>query len=128
MQESNNDFFEDTHALLTNYVDDRLLLLKIKAAEKSGKLVSAVITFLIVAFFIFFILLFISIMGGYYFAEVTGSTFLGFSIIAGIYFVLFLLFLAMRKQLVSKRINNHVIKIFFEKSANEMELNSQDDE
>jgi hypothetical protein len=127
MEEKKDDFFEETYGLLTDYVDDRILLLKIQAAEKSGKLMSAFVTMAVVALFTFFILMFISIMGGYYFAEKTGSTFYGFSIIAGIYVVLLMIFLVLDKRIFSKRIVNVVIKIFFERSAVESDLSKEDE-
>lgn len=128
MEETKKDFFEETYGVFTEYVDDRMLLLKIQAAEKSGKLISAIIKMAVVALFIFFILLFVSIMGGYYFAELTGSMFYGFSIVAGIYIFLLLVFLLINKQFLSKRIMNTVIRIFFERSAVETDLNNQEDE
>jgi hypothetical protein len=127
MEENKKDFFEDTYSLFTDYVEDRILLLKIQTAEKSGKLLSALMTIAVLALFSFFILLFISIMGGYYFAEVTGSMFYGFSIIAGIYIVSLLVFLLVNKQVLSKRIMNMVIRIFFERSAVETDLNDSDE-
>lgn len=127
MEEKKSDFLEETYGMFTDYVDDRLLLLKIQAAEKSGKLLSAVITIAVVALFSFFILLFLSIMGGYYFAEVTGSMFYGFSIIAGIYIVFLLVFLILNKQVLAKRIIDLVIRIFFEKSKVETDLTSEDE-
>lgn len=128
MEETKKDFFEETYGVFTEYVDDRMLLLKIQAAEKSGKLISAIIKMAVVALFIFFILLFVSIMGGYYFAELTGSMFYGFSIVAGIYIFLLLVFLLINKQFLSKRIMNTAIRIFFERSAVETDLNNQEDE
>ena len=128
MEEAKKDFFEETHSLLSDYVDDRILLLKIQTAEKSGKLISAMVRLAVVSLFSFFIILFVSIMGGYFFAELTGSMFYGFSIVAGIYIFLLIIFLTLDKQVFSKRIMNMVIKIFFEKSAGEIELNDGDDE
>lgn len=128
MEEPKKGFFEETYGVFTEYVDDRMLLLKIQAAEKSGKLISAIITMAVVALFIFFILLFVSIMSGYYFAELTGSMFYGFSIVAGIYIFLLLVFLLINKRFLSKRIMNTVIRIFFERSAVETDLNSEEDE
>ncbi|PBQ33049.1 hypothetical protein CNR22_15105 [Sphingobacteriaceae bacterium] len=125
--EEKKEYFEETYELFTNYVDDRMLLLKIQAAEKSGKLMSAFITMAVVALFTFFILLFVSIMGGYYFAEVTGSTFYGFSIIAGIYILLLLIFLVLNKQVLSQYIINTVIRIFFERSKVETDLTNEDE-
>ena len=128
MQDQEKDFFEETHAIFTNYVDDRLLLIKIRTAKKSGRLISVLVSILIASFFFFFLSLFLSIMAGFYFAQLVGSNVVGFSIVAGIYAFLLLLFLALRKQIVFKPITNLIIKIFFEKSLNEMELNTQDDE
>lgn len=125
MEENKEDFFEETYELFTNYVEDRILLLKIQAAEKSGKLISAIVTLAVIALFVFFILFFISMMGGYYFAELTGSTFYGFSIIAGIYVVLLLVFLLLNKTLISRGIINMVIRIFFEKSHAETDLDDE---
>ena len=127
MEENKQDFFEETYDVFTNYVDDRILLLKIQAAEKSGKLMSAFVTIAIVALFTFFILLFVSIMAGYYFAELTGSTFIGFSIVAGIYILLLAVFLVVNKQILSKRIIDLVIKIFFERSVVETDLSEDND-
>lgn len=128
MEETKKDFFEETYGVFTEYVDDRMLLLKIQAAEKSGKLISAIIKMAVVALFIFFILLFVSIMSGYYFAELTGSMFYGFSIVAAIYIFLLLIFLLINQQFLSKRIMNTVIRIFFERSAVETDLTNEEDE
>lgn len=127
MEEDKKDFLDETYGLFTDYVEDRILLLKIQTAEKSGKLLAALMSIAVLALFGFFILLFISIMGAYYFAEVTGSTFYGFSIIAGIYVMLLLVFLFVNKQVLSKRIMNMVIRIFFERSAVETDLNNNDE-
>lgn len=127
MEAGKQDFFEETSDVFKDYVEDRILLLKIQAAEKSGKLVAALFTLAVVCLFSFFILLFVSIMGAYYFAGITGSTFYGFSIIAGIYLLLLLLFLMINRQFLSKRIIDMVIKIFFERSSVENDLNDQND-
>ncbi len=128
MEDKETDFFGDTHTLLTDYVDDRMLLLKIQAAEKSGKLISTLVTMAVVAIFCFMILVFLSLMGGYYFAELTGSKVIGFGIIAASYVFVLLVFLLLNRSVVSKRINNMVIRIFFEQSASEAELNDFDND
>jgi hypothetical protein len=128
VKENEKDFFGDTYSLFTNYVDDRLLLLRIQAAEKSGKLAGALIKMVVTAFLVSLILLFISITGGYYFAEITGSMVYGFGIIALLHIFLLSVFLLLNKQFISKRVMNMVIRIFFERSPNELELNEDDDE
>ena len=67
-------------------------------------------------------------MGGYYFAELTGSKVAGFGIIAAIYVFVLLVFLVLNRSVFSKRINNLVIRIFFERSPSETDLNDFDND
>lgn len=126
MAEDNTDFFEDSHKLLTKYIDDRLLLLKIQTAEKSGKILAKIITIIVLTILASFVMFFLSMMGGYYFADVTGSMFKGFGIVALIYIAFFFAFLVYSKYFLHDNILNMVIKILFEKSEQELEL--EDDE
>lgn len=114
MKEEQKNFFGETQELVENYVKNRLLLFKLQTAEKSAKLVSLVFTGLILALLCFFILFFLSIMAGYYFAEKTGSMFYGFGIVTAIYLVLFLLLLYLRKKFLNKYISDTVIRVFFD--------------
>ena len=121
MQEVIPGFLEETQDLLEEYVNNRLQLLKLQTAEKSAKLISFVFVALAIALLFFFILLFISIMAGYYFAEKTGSQVYGFGIVACFYILLLLVVLLLRKKLVDKYISDKVIKIFFEPTENDDE-------
>ena len=114
MPEKEEDYFDRTYEVIKDYTEDRLLLLKIQAAKKTGKLISKLIFIAVSAMLLFFLLLFVSMMLGYYFAELTGSLFAGFSIVAGIYFVLFLLFVLLFRNFISVRIMDMVTDIFFE--------------
>ncbi|MBL7931752.1 MAG: phage holin family protein [Bacteroidia bacterium] len=126
--ENESDFFNDTYNILTNYVEDRLLLLRIRAAEKSGKLAAILIKLAVVVIFIFFILLFASLTLGYYLSQVTGSLVSGFGALTVTYLVLFLLFLLINKQFISKWVINTVIRVFFEKTQAEIDADSDYDE
>lgn len=119
MPEQEEDYFDKTYELLKNYSDDRLLLLKIQAAKKTGKLISRLIFIVISSMLLFFLLFFISIMMGYYFADLTGSLYKGFSIVAGIYLLLFIIFIVLFRNVISAKIMNMATAIFFEKNANE---------
>lgn len=114
MENEKGNFFGETQQLVEDYVKNRLLLFKLQTAEKSAKLVSLVFTGLILALLCFFILFFLSIMAGYYFAEKTGSMFYGFGIVTGIYLLLFFLLLYLRKNFLNKYISDTVIRIFFD--------------
>jgi hypothetical protein len=114
MSPTDKDFFEETHVLLTNYVEDRLLLAKIEATKKTSKLISSSIVFLIVIIFLFFIFLFAGLMGGYFFAEKFGSLYKGFALMGAIYFSVLTLFLLFFRKILINLVSNNIIKVFFE--------------
>jgi hypothetical protein len=114
MQQSEQNYFEETYNLIKKYSDDRLLLIKIQTTKKTSKLISKLIFIGISAILFFFMLLFISIMLGYYFADLTGSLFSGFGIVAGIYFFIFIFFMLLFKNFISVRIMDMVTNIFFD--------------
>jgi hypothetical protein len=60
MEEQKPGFFEETQELVEDYVSNRLQLLKLQTAEKSAKLISLLLTVLVMALLAFFILLFLS--------------------------------------------------------------------
>jgi len=128
MEENKGDFFEDTQKLLTNYVDDRILLLKIQAAEKTGKFASTMINVLVIALIFFFVVLFFSVVGALYFSEVLGSYLRGFGVMLGIYVGVLIIYLILSKLFISKKIMNSAIKMFFDPSKAEQELTHEDDE
>lgn len=128
MEENKGDFFEDTQKLLTNYVDDRILLLKIQAAEKTGKFASTMINVLVIALIFFFVVLFFSVVGALYFSELLGSYLKGFGMMLAIYVAVLIIYLILNKVFISKKIMNSAIKLFFDPSKAEQELTDEDDE
>lgn len=116
MEEKKPGFFEDTQDLLEEYISNRLQLIKMQTSEKSARLVSLVFAGLVIALLVFFILLFLSIMAGYYFSELTHSQFYGFGIVAAFYIVLLVLVLYLRRRFLDKYISDLVVRIFFESS------------
>lgn len=121
MSDKKNAFFEDTQALVEDYVNNRLKLLKLQTAEKSSKLVTLIFAGLVIGLLAFFILLFLSIMAGYFFAELTHSQFYGFGIVAAFYILLLVVVIYMRKKFLDKYISDTVVKIFFDSNDDEDE-------
>lgn len=128
MEERKEDFFGDTQKLLTSYVDDRILLLKIQAAEKTGKFASTMINVLVIALIFFFVILFFSVVGALYFSEILGSYLRGFGVMLAIYVGVLIIYLILSKLFISKKIMNSAIKIFFDPSKAEQELNDEDND
>ncbi len=124
MDEQNN-FFAESKSALEKYIQDRILLLKLQSVEKISVLMSLMFTGLLVALLAFFVLLFLSIMAGYYFATLTGSMFAGFGIITGFYAVLLILVVMLGKKYLTAFITNLIVKIFFDVNAEDKNDDNQ---
>lgn len=115
MEEPKEDFFSASRKDVETYVRNRIWLLKLQAGEKTAQLMAALVSIIMIGLLGFFVLLFLSIMAGYYFSELTGSLFTGFGIVTGFYVVLLLALVLGRKKVEAKVIDA-VIRIFFDKT------------
>jgi energy-coupling factor transporter transmembrane protein EcfT len=86
-QEEN--YFQDTKSKFKQYVDKRMLLLRLHATEKASKLASALITITVIVVVALFLLIFLSFTAGYWLASLTGSLVIGFGIITLFYLIVF---------------------------------------
>ncbi len=118
MQEEDNQttFFTESRQKLEQYIADRVLLVKLQMVEKVSQLTALLFTGITLALLTFFILLFLSIMAGYFFADITGSLYIGFGIVSAFYISLFVLIIKLRKNVIEKYIVEAVIKIFMDKT------------
>ena len=114
MQADKQSFFKETQQLVEDYEKERILLLKLQTAEKTAQLASIIFGGVIIGVFVFFILLFLSIMAGYFLEELTGSWYYGLGIVTAFYAVLVAILIYFRKALLYKFISNSVIRILFE--------------
>ena len=114
MQNEESSFFSESREQIEQYIRDRILLIKLQAAEKVARLSGLLFTGIVLALLSFFVLLFISIMCGYFFASVTGSLYLGFGIVAAFYLLLLVLIVRYRKVLIQNWVADTIVKIFFE--------------
>jgi hypothetical protein len=118
MEEAKEDFFAASGKELEQYFQDRLLLLKMQVGDKTASLVTLLFSVMVIGLLAFFILLFLSIMAGYYFAGLTGSLYTGFAIVAVFYLCLLGVLIGMRKWF-RRKIINILIRIFFAKTDND---------
>lgn len=116
MQPDKPGFFKDTQQLAEEYIRERLLLLKLETAEKSAKLASVVFASMIIGVFGIIVLLLLSALGCYFFKELTGSWYYGFGIVTGLYAIVLIALVILRKSVLYKYITNFVIRLFFEKT------------
>lgn len=115
MQNEEPSFFTESRKQIEQYIQDRLLLIKLQVAQETARFVGLFFTGLLLSVFGFCVLQFLGMMGGYWFASLTDSLYIGFGIIAAIYLVLFLLIVKFRKILIETRVGNIVVRRFFEK-------------
>ncbi|WP_153796145.1 phage holin family protein [Foetidibacter luteolus] len=116
-QDTQENFFAQSKEKLEQYVKDRLLLFKLQMVEKTSKLIASMFIGLMITIISLFILIFLSIMGGYYFANLLGNLYWGFGVIAGIYLLLLILLIVLGKRVVQLYITNMIIEIFFDQTA-----------
>jgi len=119
MQPEKQGFFKDTQELAEEYIRERLLLLKLEAADKSARLASIAFASIIIGIVFTIVLLLLSALGCYLLQMLTGSWFYGIGIVALFYMVLLTLLVVFRKSLFYKSVSNFVVRIFFEKTEND---------
>lgn len=112
---TDENFFSESKQKVEEYVKDRLLLLKLEAVEKISRVAGSLFAGLLIALFSFFLIMFLSIMLGYFLGELLHHMFWGFGIVAGLYLVLLVVVIVFRKHLFERPIINMMIDIFFEK-------------
>jgi hypothetical protein len=109
-------FFKETVRLAEEYVDERLLLLKLQTAEKTAQLVSFILISFLVAIFAFMILLLLTVIAAHFLVEVTGNWYYGYGIITLVYVTIFLVLMYLRKSLLYRFLSDSVIRMLFEKT------------
>ncbi|MCU4158114.1 phage holin family protein [Carboxylicivirga sp. A043] len=107
MNEVKDDFEE--------YVNARLDLAKLHAAENLSRFMSGMILKIGLFYLLFFVLFFASIAVAFWLNTLFESQGTGFIIIAGFYMLLALMFFAMRKTLIHKPVIQSFIQLFFPK-------------
>lgn len=119
MEQQEQAFFTESRKKVEEYVQDRILLMRLQIVEKVSRLSTMLFSGIIIALLSFFILLFISIMAGYLFASLTGSLYIGFGIVALFYIILLIVIIKLKKRVIDKTVTDIVIKVFFDKVEEE---------
>ncbi|MCF8303665.1 MAG: phage holin family protein [Bacteroidales bacterium] len=112
------DSFAELAESVKVYLTLRLNLFKLSFIEKASRIISLSWTFTVVAVFFSLFLGFLSIAGALWLGDLLNNTPLGFLIIAGFYLLLFVIFLAFRKQLIMRPIIKIMAEIMFSDDEN----------
>jgi hypothetical protein len=109
------DFFKDTKQKLQQYIQQRILLLRLQATDKVSRIASTIITSVLIIVVGLFLLVFASITAGLWLASITGSLIAGFGIVALFYFVVFLFIIIFLKKMLQNLFINKLIRLFHKK-------------
>lgn len=100
--------FENLSNDAKSYLESELAYYKLDAYKKLIKATSFILSFIVIVSVFLVLLSFLSLALGLWLGELLNHYYLGFLIIAGFYFVIFILLLLFGKQFIT----NRVLKIF----------------
>ncbi|MCG8578706.1 MAG: phage holin family protein [Bacteroidales bacterium] len=115
MKEKLNEEINEVKDDFEEYVNARLDLAKLHAAENLSRFFSGMILKIGLFYLLFFVLLFVSLAAAFWLNHLFDGKGIGFFIVAGFYLLLALLFLALRKSLIQKPVIQSFIQLFFPK-------------
>lgn len=107
-------FFVEVKEMVEEYVEDRLLLIRLQLTEKAAKLSAVVFLLVCIGMLSLILLMIISFIAGYCLSQAVGSYPIGFGILAIVYVVLILLLIVIHRKYTGKIISNRVVKFSME--------------
>jgi hypothetical protein len=109
------DELNDIRKDVLDFIEVKLDLIRLHTAENLSRIFSNVAIIAVTGYLLFLIVLFLSFAAGYFIGSRLNSTELGFLCVAGFYFLLLILFLAYRKQIIERPVIKAVVRLFFPK-------------
>lgn len=116
--DADQNYFQTLKIAVEAFFSNQWKLIKMEVAEKSAKGVSILLLVGGSVCLLFFVVFALSMVIGYAFALLTGSTATGFAALSALYFILMLI-AWMGRKLWIRKIANATIKIFFNKHNDE---------
>lgn len=116
-KEKKENFFVESKKLLEQYIQDRVLLIKLQASKTAANTTAGLVNGVLLAVFGLFALIFVSITLGFVFSKLTGSFIWGFAIVSAIYIALIVTVIVSRKWLTKKVANAVISSIYSKKKA-----------
>lgn len=108
---------EKTDSLLDHagdYVDTYYKLAMLNITEKTAKISSTIIGALLVVLFLIFVILFAGLGLSWWIGGMLENMTAGYFIVAGVYMLIILLLVAMRKKTIDPWIRNFIVKKIYE--------------
>jgi len=114
MPEDEN-YFRETRTRLKQYVEQRILLVRLQITEKVSRVAAAVVTSVFLVVIGLMLVIFASIAAGLWLAQITGSLAAGFGIVALFYFLIFLFMIFFMNKILQNFFINKFIHLFHKK-------------
>ena len=118
MEQQNPNFFKEYRNKVEGYIDDRLLLLRLKSVKKISTLIVQMVGMAFLALLSGFIVLFLSIMLGFFLGHLLDSYYAGFGIVTLLFILIFIFSIVYRKKLMRKIISG-IIDIILDKKEDD---------
>lgn len=115
MNNYQEDFFKEYTDKITEYVDDRLLLLRLKSVKKISSLIGQLICVAIIMGLCLLIFLFVSVMLGFLLSRWFDSYFAGFGAVTAIFIIALIIIIVKHKVIQKKLFGNMIIDILLDK-------------
>ncbi len=113
-KETLSEELSDIKNEINNYIQSKIDLTKLQAAEDLSRFVSRIAIKLVLFYIAMFVLLFASMAGAFAIGSYTQSNELGFLIIAGIYLLFAFIFYLFRGKLVQTPVIKTFVQMFFQ--------------
>jgi Zn-dependent protease with chaperone function len=111
-ERASGSFFGNVKQETEAYIQARIHLFQLDITEKISRLSGVIAVVFMLAILLLLVMLGLSLMAGYYFADRFQSNFFGFALVAGFYFLLFIILWMVRKRLATFIADKMVQTIF----------------
>jgi uncharacterized membrane protein YqjE len=119
MNSDKQGFFRDMKQLGEEYVNERINLAKLQAAEKAARMSAVFAVGLVLSILLFFVLLFLSLLAAFALYDATGNVYTALGVVAGFFALVASIIFLTRKNSLYPAVTNAVIKMLFEKTSDE---------
>jgi membrane protein YdbS with pleckstrin-like domain len=109
------NYFQDTKKKIKQYIDQRILLLRLQATKKISNITAGLVTVVVIVIVALLLIIFASFTAGYWLAEITGSLAAGFGIVALFYLIVFLFVILFLRKILRNFFINKFIEFFNKK-------------
>lgn len=105
---------EELSEMLRNYLSTNIQLVKQETTAIASVILSDLISYVLIGLAGMFLLLFLSLMAGFYLSDLLDSSLIGFAIVAGFYFLVSITLYLIRDKWLRKPIREKIIRKAFE--------------